>query len=254
MALDHPDIQIDFFGAPQPVLRRSALTIQNGTATPTTENLRRRFALSSKSSGDINIAQYDGFCWYGLGYGLVKLFRFNETYRMVGNYGTSDYDALLSAACFEEVARTWVRNSVEFGWIRQFRDHTGQPMLLYAQPLPSDAIRTSGDNPYWGELPVYGPALTAILHREIDPFAENFSVELLSQPQETISDDYYTFGSFQAENFFHMNTAYGEAAMKAILPRMKEGDPRRKRRAREPAQAASGGRSPLVQPSAAATR
>jgi hypothetical protein len=225
----HPSTKLTFFAAPGQSAKD--LIVTPTKITPGTHSLRKHFAMTSKSSGEIELDEFEVFLIVGL----------LPTVPLAANLALSyapdtlsdvRSDYRVSEGLFIETLVHSYRATVSFQIARLIRTpQHRRRVYICADPLPSEQIAKAFEN--WSTLGTSrnGAALKQ-LSDQAALLAAGDEFNLVRQPQSTsvnglFTKDFYCTGSVRLDekahrenDYFHMNTEFGLEILNTVLGKL----------------------------------
>lgn len=214
------DIELDFYAAAGGSLD---LTVSNGCLVPADDPTRKRLAITSGKSGDIE-ANYSAYIVCGLTLSAMTAVR-AFTKRLTELRAAHQAQAA-SDADFEGAVYDALRDALAIDVLRKLREITQASVFLIATPLPAYERHVE----IWDRLTSQkqNERLARIYNAACDRLAREFAATFLPQPPETIGEnglttpsDFYLlpvdYVRTEKAPHTHMNQAYGAIILRNAL-------------------------------------
>ncbi|WP_424940030.1 hypothetical protein [Aliiroseovarius sp. S253] len=206
---EYPDIEITFFASPGKSVRK--LKARGSKILPVSPKAARSFRITSEVGNRINVKQYDAFLCYG-----------TLPWRPI-------VESNFSRAFSIEAASGVIQRAILTHHLKLLNERTQKPIFASTAPLPTQVYREKG------ELLIPADEFRETIQER---YASAYGVELIWQPEETLVEggfatrDEFSTNSLRLESSLmpnnthpeadieHMNQSYGEAWLRAFLPRL----------------------------------
>lgn len=222
--IQHPDIEVEFFGAAASAMRY--LAVDGNRLIPTREDTKQQI-LNTGGKGEIS-GDYDAYILVGMGIGIVHLVNMYLNHRPAHLYeGKGGH--LISDALVDDTRHHLIDRSAAVLNLRRLRKITHAPIYVAPNPFPiSDVVDRPG-YAAWADPAVLGDCqryLDGVLEREY------CDVTYIEQPEETLASRYLTKPEFTRDakllkntttratnpgDPWHLNAEYGAIFLEHIL-------------------------------------
>jgi hypothetical protein len=232
---EHVGLHPTWFGA----MRNGMSKVRrlDGSLRATSKAVEDTFAWTSGGRTEIVAADYDAFLLVGLGFSFTSLARLYRGYRTIYQSQALKKRHFISRAVFEEASTGLVRGSLGMALARVLRRMTTCPILLVADPLPSEAALHGKEAELWRHLAIDpdGMALFDLFNAQAERECAAAGLSFVPQPLATraalpLTKDELRRGAvrmnpagdtpFDGEDVGHMGPGYGVEVLGAVAARL----------------------------------
>jgi hypothetical protein len=220
---DFPELELHFFGAPADHMDK--LVVAEGRLAAGSDMLRK-FLVKTSGGCEAIDNTYSAYLICGLRFGIAKIQRLCAGYRAESH--TRDDRAPISNPCFFECVAAGLRDTFAVRAFLKLREIADAPVTIMHMPMPSDQDTDSA-------LARVSASVDGVLIRQAfmaasEQLARELGFVLAVQPQGTLSGPLRTKAiyaqgsvrlahglveSHQADDYGHMNAAYGSMALRS---------------------------------------
>jgi len=226
----HAGIDFSFFGSPG--LGFQDMELAGAALVPTNSGLAADMQWTAGHK-EIALDHYDAFVLVALQFAPTRVSQVARQFSYV-DACLDPRKRLVSRACFEQAISDGLQSSIAISLSKTIRSASGRPVFLLPQPHVSAA---------WRETPAFRggfhespdgcwPLLASVWKDCASRIAREAGAVVLFQPQETIEDSFFTRDIYSRDSvmlaegysrrhpdddFVHMNAAYGELLVEALI-------------------------------------
>lgn len=218
------DMELDFYAAAGGSLE---LAVSNGCLVPADDTTRKRLAITSGKSGNIE-PNYSAYILCGLMLSAMAAVR--AFMRRLAELRTAHQAQAATDADFDGPVYDALRDSLAIDVLRKLRAITAAPVFVIATPLPAYERHTE----MWDRLTraKQNERLARVYNAACDRLAREFGATFLPQPPETIGEnglttpsEYYLlpvdYVRTEKAPHTHMNQAYGGIILRNALEKIR---------------------------------
>ena len=218
------DMELDFYAAAGGSLE---LAVSNGCLVPADDTTRKRLAITSGKSGDIE-PNYSAYVICGLMLSAMTAVR--AFTRRLAELRTVHQVQAATDADFDGPVYDALRDTLAIGVLRKLREITAAPVFLIATPLPAYERHVE----MWDRLTKQkqDERLARVYNAACDRVAREFDAMFLPQPPETIGENGLTTPSeyhllpldyvrTEKAPHTHMNQTYGGIILRNALQKIR---------------------------------
>lgn len=189
------------------------------------EEVAQWLEVTSGGRRELVAADYDVICVVGLRFNVRVVTDLYARWRADGHRGREGRFNLVSDACFLDAAGDRLDASQAMVLVHKLRRITDKPIVLAAQPAPSEIVLTLDKCPQGFRRATAAddaPALRATYEEVCRRLAID-DLAILDQPAATLatpilsSDRYRRPSETEIPDWTHMNDAFGEIALRELL-------------------------------------
>lgn len=218
------DMELEFYAAAGGSLD---LAVSNGRLVPADDATRKRLAVTSAKSGDIE-PSYSAYVICGLVLSAMTAVR--AFTRRLMELRSAHQAQIATDADFDSAVHDALRDTLAIDVLRKLREITAAPVFLIATPLPAYERHTE----IWERLTrqKQNERMARVYNGACDRLAREFGAIFLPQPPETVGEnglttpaEYYLlpidYVRTEKAPHTHMNQAYGGIILRNALQKIR---------------------------------
>lgn len=188
------------------------------------EDVAQWIEVTSGGRRELVVADYDALCVVGLRFGVRAVTDLYARWRADSHHGQEGRFHLISDACFQDAVCDRLNASLAMVLVRKLRSITDRPILLGAQPAPSEVVLTLDKCPQ-GLLQATAANDVLALRTAYDEACRRLATDnviVLDQPSSTLASPVLSYDEYRRDSettpdWMHMNIAFGEIALRELL-------------------------------------
>jgi hypothetical protein len=220
----YPEVEFVFFAAPG----RQIMSCEprGDRIVFTSEDVTRCIEITSGGRREAVVADYDAFCVVGLACDVRSVVGLYSTWRADSHKGEEGRFEPISDACFQDAVVDLLKVSLAMELVGKLRQITNKAIFLVPAPAPAETILRLDTPPDGIDLAAAATdalSLGAAYDEALRRLAAD-DLMVLEQPKETLaspllSKTEYRQRSWMRSDWQHLNDAYGELMIRALLSR-----------------------------------